>query len=277
LKPQQETQKMSTQIHPTAIVSSKAQIADGVCIEPYTIIESDVIIGEGCYIGPHVLIANGARIGKYCKIHKGSVVSTAPQDLTYDNEPTTFEIGDNTTIREFCTLNRGTKKQHLKSAVGGNCLLMAYVHVAHDCIIGNNVIIANSVQMAGHVTIDDYAFIGGLVPIHQFVNIGAHAIVGGGFRVPKDIPPYVMAGGWPVTFERLNIIGLRRRGFSKETIDTLNEAYRILYFSKLNVSQGVEKIKATMTMTPELQNILDFIAKSKRGIISVRRHSSDVE
>ncbi len=270
-------QTMSTQIHPTAIVSSKANIADGVQIDPYTVVEDDVTIGEGCYIGPHVLIANGARIGKNCRIHKGAVVSTPPQDLSYNNEPTLFEIGDNTTIREFCTLNRGTKKQHLKSVVGSNCLLMSYVHVAHDCIIGNNVIIANSVQMAGHITIDDYAFIGGLVAIHQFVNIGAHSIIGGLFRVPKDIPPYIMAGGTPVTFQRLNIIGLRRRGFSKETIDTLNDAYRILYLSKLNVSQGVEKIKETMTITSEIQNILDFISKSKRGIITSRQHYGDAE
>ena len=268
---------MSTQIHSTAIVSSKARIAEGVLVEPYAVIEENVIIGEGCYIGPHVLIANGARIGKNCKIHKGAVVSTPPQDLTYNNEPTTCEIGENTTIREFCTLNRGTKKQHFKSVVGSNCLLMAYVHIAHDCIIGNNVIIANSVQMAGHITIEDYAFIGGLVAIHQFVNIGAHSIIGGHFRIPKDIPPYIMAGGWPVTFERLNIIGLRRRGFSKETIDTLNDVYRILYLSKLNVSQGVERIKASMTITPEVQHILDFIAQSKRGIISARRNSHDVD
>lgn len=268
---------MSTQIHPTAVINPKAQIHDGVKIEAYAVVEGDTVIGEGSYIGPHVLVDNGARIGKNCKIHKGAVVSTPPQDLTYNNEPTTFEIGDNTTIREFCTLNRGTKKQHFKSVVGSNCLLMAYVHVAHDCIIGNNVIIANSVQMAGHITIDDYAFIGGLVAIHQFVNIGAHSIIGGHFRIPKDIPPYIMAGGWPVTFERLNIIGLRRRGFTKETIDAINEAYRILYLSKLNVSQGVEKIKSTMTITPEVQRILDFIVKSKRGIITSRRHSSDVE
>ncbi len=268
---------MSTHIHPTAIVHPKAQIRDGVKIEAYAVVEGDVLIGEGSYVGPHVLIDNGARIGKNCKIHKGAVVSTPPQDLSYNNEPTLFEIGDNTTIREFCTLNRGTKKQHFKSVVGSNCLLMAYVHVAHDCVIGNNVIIANSVQMAGHITIDEYAFIGGLVAIHQFVNIGAHAIVGGHFRIPKDIPPYIMAGGWPVTYERLNVIGLRRRGFSKETIDTLHEAYRILYLSKLNVTQGIEKIKATMAITPEVQNILDFVAKSKRGIITARRHSSDTE
>ncbi|MFA5833552.1 MAG: acyl-ACP--UDP-N-acetylglucosamine O-acyltransferase [Bacteroidota bacterium] len=268
---------MATQIHSTAIVSSKAELASGVIVDPYAIIEDDVIIGEGTYIGPHTLIANGARIGKNCKIHNGAVVSTAPQDLSYKNEPTFFEMGDNTTIREFCTLNRGTTKQHLKSSVGSNCLLMAYVHVAHDCVIGNNVIIANSVQMAGHITIQDSAIIGGLTAIHQFVNIGEHTMVGGHFRVPKDIPPYIIAGGWPVTFERLNIIGLRRRGFTREAIDSLNEAYRILFLSKLNVSQGVEKIKSSMTVIPEVQKVLDFIAASKRGIITARRHSSDDE
>ncbi len=268
---------MATQIHSTAIVSAKAELSEGVIVDPYAIIEDDVIIGEGTYIGPHTLIANGARIGKNCKIHKGAVVSTPPQDLSYKNEPTLFELGDNSTIREFCTLNRGTTKQHLKSTVGSNCLLMAYVHVAHDCVIGNNVIIANSVQMAGHVTIHDFSIIGGLTAIHQFVNIGAYTMVGGHFRVPKDIPPYIIAGGWPVSFERLNIIGLRRKGFTKEAIDSLNEAYRILFLSKLNVSQGVERIKSTMTITPEVQKVLDFIAVSKRGIVTARRHSSGDE
>ncbi len=262
---------MPTQIHSTAIVSAKAQLADGVIVEPYAIIEDDVTIDEGTFIGPHTLIANGARIGKNCKIHNGAVVSTAPQDLSYKNEPTTFELGDNSTIREFCTLNRGTEKQHKKSVVGSNCLLMAYTHVAHDCIIGNNVIIANSVQMAGHVTIHDFAIIGGLTAIHQFVTIGAYTMIGGHFRIPKDIPPYIMAGGWPVSFERLNIIGLKRRGFTQEAIDSLNDAYRILYLSNLNVSQGIEKIKSTMTITPEVQNVLDFISNAKRGIITARR------
>jgi UDP-N-acetylglucosamine acyltransferase len=265
---------MPTQVHSTAIVSSKAQLGDNVVISPYVVIEDDVVIGDGTSIGPNAVIYNGARIGKNCKIHQGASISSPPQDLGYKNEPTTLEIGDNTTIRDFCTLNRGTTKQHLKSVVGSNCLLMSYSHVAHDCIIGNNVIIANSVQMAGHVTIEDYAFIGGLVAIHQFVNIGAHSIIGGLFRVPKDIPPYIMAGGAPVSYERLNVIGLRRRGFSKETLDTINDAYRILFLSKLNVSQGVEKIKSSMTITPEIQNILDFIARSKRGIITARRHAS---
>lgn len=268
---------MPIQIHPTAIVSGKAELADGVVVDPYAIIEDDVVIGEGTYIGPRTLIANGARIGKNCKIHNGAVVSTAPQDLSYKNERTFFELGDNSTIREFCTLNRGTTKQHFKSSVGSNCLLMAYVHVAHDCVVGNNVIIANSVQMAGHITIQDFAIIGGLTAIHQFVTIGAHSMIGGHFRLPKDIPPYIIAGGWPVSFERLNIIGLRRRGFSKESLDALNDAYRILYLSKLNVSQGVERIKESMQITPEIQNLIDFIAASKRGIITARRHASSGE
>ncbi len=267
----------SVQIHSTAIVSPKAELMDGVVVDPYAVIEDDVVIGEGTYIGPHTLIANGARIGKQCKIHKGAVVSTPPQDLSYKNERTFFELGDNSTIREFCTLNRGTTKQHLKSAVGSNCLLMAYVHVAHDCVIGNNVIIANSVQMAGHITIQDFAIIGGLTAIHQFVNIGAHTMVGGHFRIPKDIPPYIIAGGWPVSYQRLNIIGLRRRGFSKEAIDSLNDAYRILFLSKLNVSQGIEKIKSSITITPEVQQVIDFVAASKRGIITSRTHSSGGE
>ena len=268
---------MPTQIHPTAIVSSKAELAENVVVDPYAIIEDDVVIGDGTYIGPRALIANGARIGKNCKIHNGAVVSTAPQDLSYKNERTFFELGDNSTIREFCTLNSGTTKQHFKSSVGSNCLLMAYVHVAHDCIIGNNVIIANSVQMAGHITIHDSAIIGGLTAIHQFVNIGAHTMVGGHFRVPKDIPPYIIAGGWPVSFERLNIIGLRRRGFTQQAIDSLNDAYRILFLSKLNVSQGIERIKSSMTITPEVQNVIDFISVSKRGIITARRYSSGGE
>lgn len=257
---------MSTTIHPTAIVSSKAELAEGVVVGPFAVIEEDVTIDEGTHIGPHVLVANGARIGKKCVIHNGAVVSTAPQDLKYNNEPTLFEIGDNTTIREFCTLNRGTIA-HGKTTVGSNCLLMAYMHVAHDCIVGNNVIIANSVQLAGHVTIDDWAIIGGATVIHQFVTIGAHTMIGGGFRVIKDVPPYIMAGRDPLCFERLNVIGLRRRGFTQDSIDALNDAYRILYLSQLNVSQGIEKIKETMAITPEIHQLIDFVANAKRGII----------
>lgn len=267
---------MSTQIHSTAIVSAKAQLGSNVTVGPYSLIEDDVVIDNGTWIGSHATIQNGARIGKNCTIHQGAAVSSPPQDLSYKNEPTTFELGDHSTIREFCTLNRGTIKQHKKSSVGSHCLLMAYTHVAHDCLIGNNVIIANSVQLAGHVTIQDWAIIGGLVAVHQFVTIGAHTMIGGMFRVTKDVPPYIMAGGLPLSFERLNIIGLKRRGFTPEAIDMLNNAYRILYLSNLNVSQGVERITSTLQLTQEVQTLLNFIADSKRGIISgPRSHSHE--
>ncbi|MGE5315888.1 MAG: acyl-ACP--UDP-N-acetylglucosamine O-acyltransferase [Acidobacteriota bacterium] len=262
---------MSNSIHPSAIVSAKAQIADNVEIGPFTIIEDDVVIGEGTKIGSSVLCANGARIGKHCSIHKGAVVATPPQDLKYKNEPTTCEIGDNTTVREFCTLNRGTT-EHWKSTIGSNCLLMAYAHVAHDCTIGNNVIIANAVQMGGHVTIHDWAIIGGLTAVHQFSFIGAHAMVQGHKGVAKDVPPFIRAGREPLVYEGLNSVGLRRRGFSAETIADIQQAYRVLYASGYNVSQAVEHIEKEMTMTPEIQLIIDFIRCSKRGIVSGHAH-----
>jgi UDP-N-acetylglucosamine acyltransferase len=262
---------MSISIHPSAIVSAKAQIADNVEIGPFTIVEDDVVVGEGTVIGSSVLCANGARIGKSCVIHKGAVVATPPQDLKYRNEPTTCEIGDNTTVREFCTLNRGTT-EHWKSVIGSNCLLMAYAHVAHDCTIGNNVIIANAVQMGGHVTIHDWAIVGGLTAVHQFSMIGAHAMIQGQKGVAKDVPPYVRAGREPMVFEGINSVGLRRRGFSPETIEGISKAYHIIYGSKYNVSQAVECIERELTITPEIQNILDFIKCSKRGILSGRSH-----
>ena len=258
---------MSTQIHPTALVGAKAELGDDVVIGPYTIIEDDVVIGTGTQIGPHVYCANGARIGKDCRIHNGAVVATVPQDLKFKNERTTFEIGDATTIREFCTLNRGTA-EHMKSTVGSHCLLMAYVHVAHDCTIGSNVIIANGVQMGGHVTIEDWVIVGGLTAIHQFVSIGQQTMVGGHFRVPKDVPPYILAGGAPLTYEGLNVVGLRRRGFSRQSLDSLSQAFHLLYLSKLNVSQAVAKIKQDLPLTPEIANLLMFIGQSKRGIIT---------
>lgn len=258
---------MSTQIHPTALVGAKAEIADDVVIGPYSIIEDDVVVGTGTQIGPHVYCANGARIGKDCRIHNGAVVATVPQDLKFKNERTTFEIGDATTIREFCTLNRGTA-EHMKSTVGTNCLLMAYVHVAHDCTIGNNVILANGVQMGGHVTIEDWAIVGGLTAIHQFVSIGQQTMVGGHFRVPKDVPPYILAGGAPLTYEGLNVVGLRRRGFSPQSLDSLSQAFHLLYLSKLNVSQAVTRIKQELALTPEIASLLTFIEQSKRGIIT---------
>ncbi len=258
---------MSNVIHSTAIVNSKAELGENISIGPYAVVDGDVVIGSGTQIGPHVYCAEGARIGKDCRIHNGAVVSTLPQDLKFKDEKTTFEIGDSTTIREFCTLNRGTA-EHMKSTVGSNSLLMAYSHVAHDCTIGDNVIIANAVQMGGHVTIEDWAIVGGLTAIHQFVSIGRHAMVGGHFRVPKDVPPYILAGGAPLTYEGLNVVGLRRRGFAREAIEALTQAYQLLYFARLNVSQAVVKIRQELRVTTEIQHLLTFIERSKRGIIT---------
>ncbi|HOT98153.1 MAG TPA: acyl-ACP--UDP-N-acetylglucosamine O-acyltransferase [bacterium] len=255
-----------TDIHPTALIDPQARIGDNVQIGAFAIVEGDVAIGEGTTIGPHTLIADGARIGKNCRIHNGAVVATLPQDLKFGGEATLFEIGDNTTIREFATLNRGTAA-HGKSSIGSNCLLMAYTHVAHDCTVGNNVIMSNGVQLGGHVTIEDWAIIGGMTPVHQFCHVGQHCMIGGGFRVIQDVPPYILASEEPLRFCGLNSIGLRRRGFSSETLLQLKRVYRLLYRSNLNVSQAVERIKAEFELTPEITNILRFIETADRGIL----------
>lgn len=255
-----------TNIHPTAIVDPNAQLGEDVTVGPYSIIQDDVIIGDGCQIGSHVLIHAGTRMGKRCRVFHGAVLGTDPQDLKYAGEKTTLEIGDNTTIREFCTLNRGSSHR-MKTVVGSNTLLMAYVHIAHDCIIGNHVILANAVNMAGHVIIEDYASVGGMTPIHQFVRIGKHAFVGGGLRVPKDVPPYILAADEPLTYEGINRVGLSRRGFSPETMMKLRQAYKLLYRSNLNVSQALAQIEATVELIPEVQDVINFIRTSERGII----------
>ena len=253
-------------IHPTAIIDKKAELADNVMVGPFTVIEGDVIIDSGTRIDSHVHIADGARIAKNCHIHHGSVISTLPQDLKFKNEKTFLEIGDNTEIREYTTLNRGTSHRG-KSKVGKDCYLMAYAHVAHDCFIGDNCIIANAVQLAGHVTIEDWVIIGGVTPIHQFCQIGQHAFIGGGLRVIKDVPPYILAADSPLSYKGVNVIGLRRRGFKGDTIRNLQRCYRYLYRSHLNTSQAVEKIKSDLNDIPEIKSILEFIEKSERGII----------
>ena len=253
-------------IHPTVIVDANAQIGKDVSIGPYAVVQDDVIIGDGCQIASYVLIHSGTRIGNNCRVFSGAVLGTDPQDLKYAGEKTTLEIGDNTTIREFCTLNRGSSHR-LKTVVGSNSLLMAYVHIAHDCIIGNDVILANAVNMAGHVTIEDFASVGGMTPIHQFVRIGKHSFVGGGLRVPKDVPPYILAADEPLTYEGINRVGLSRRGFSTATLLKLRQAYKLLYRSGLNVSQAISQIESTMELIPEIQYIIDFVRASERGII----------
>lgn len=254
-----------TEIHPTAIVDNKAEIGDRVSIGPFSIVEGNVVIGEQSRIESHVYIANGARIGKKCHIHKGAVVSTLPQDLKFSGEETLCEIGDQTTVREFCTLNRGTLHSKM-SRIGSNCLLMAYAHMAHDCFIGDRVIIANAVQMGGHVHIDDWSIIGGVTAIHQFCHIGVHCMVGGGLRVTKDVPPYVLCADDPVRFAGLNSIGLRRRGFDAQTIQQLKKTYKVIYRSHLNVSQALKKLNAQPS-SPELETVIEFIKSSDRGII----------
>jgi UDP-N-acetylglucosamine acyltransferase len=254
------------QVHPTALVDPKARLADGVSIGPFSIVEADVEIGEGTRIYSHVLVADGARIGKQCQIHHGSVVSSVPQDLKFAGEETLLEIGDHTVIREFCDLNRGTRERG-KSKIGSHCYTMAYAHVGHDCFIGDKVLLANGVQLAGHVTIEERVSVGGMVPVHQFCSIGQHAFIGGGFRVVQDVPPFILAAGEPLTYKGLNIVGLRRRNFSQETIAALRKCYRFIYQSKLNTSQAIEKISTEMEPTAEIKAVLEFIQKSERGVI----------
>ncbi len=263
---------MSIHVDPHAVVSPKAQLGDGVVVGPFSVIEDDVVIGAGTWIGTHAHIANGSRLGKNCKVFSSAAVGGPPQDLKYNGEPTTLEVGDSTVIREFVTLNRATVETG-KTIIGSNCLFMAYTHVAHDCRVGNNVIMANCSPLGGHVHVGDYVIIGGMTPVHQFVHIGDHAMIGGGFRAVKDVPPYTLCGSEPLRFEGLNIIGLRRRGFTPKAIEMLDKAYHLIYQSNLNVSQAVARIREEVEIVPEVQNVLDFIASSKRGIISGRsRH-----
>ncbi|MFA8449832.1 MAG: acyl-ACP--UDP-N-acetylglucosamine O-acyltransferase [Bacteroidales bacterium] len=251
---------------PLAYVHPQAKIANNVVIEPFVNIEKNVVIEEGTWIGSNVTIMEGARIGKNCRIFPGAVISAIPQDLKYDGEDTLVKIGDNTIIREFVTLNRGTKANY-ETVVGKNCLIMAYVHVAHDCIIGNNVILGNAVNLAGHINVDDWAILSGMSAVHQFVNIGAHSMTSGGSLVRKDVPPFTKAGREPISFVGINSIGLRRRGFSNTQIDHIQSIFRILYLKGYNVSQAVNYIEANVPATSERDEILAFISKSKRGIM----------
>lgn len=251
---------------PLAYVHPQAKIASNVVIEPFVNIEKNIEIDEGTWIGSNVTIMEGARIGKNCRIFPGAVISAVPQDLKYRGEDTLVKIGDNTVIREFVTINRGTKANN-ETTVGNNCLLMAYVHIAHDCIIGNNVILANAATLAGHITIEDWAVIGGMSAIHQFVQIGKHSMVGGGGLVRKDVPPYTKAAREPLSYVGVNSIGLRRRGFTNDQINAIQDIYRTIYTKGNNVTQAVAIIEANCPATPERDDILYFIAQSTRGIM----------
>lgn len=259
---------MST-YHPLAYVHPDAKIGPGVVIEPFSYVAADVVVGEGTWVGPHAIIMDGARIGKNCKIFPGAVISAIPQDLKFKGETTTAEIGDNNTIRECATINRGTASRG-KTIVGNNNLLMAYSHIAHDCVVGNNVIIGNGTQIAGEVEIDDFAILSANVLIHQFERIGSHVMIQGGCRLNQDIPPYIIAAHEPVVFAGINVIGLRRRGFSPEQLETIQTAYRMLYNQGMNTTQAVEAIEAKMPQTAERDAILNFIKTSERGIVRAR-------
>ena len=251
---------------PLAYIHSDADIARNVVIEPFVTIEKNVEIGKGSWIGSNVTIMEGARIGDNCRIFPGAVISAIPQDLKFKGEKSLAIIGNNTTVRECATINRGTSVTG-KTEVGENCLIMAYAHIAHDCRIGDHCIIVNSVALGGHVTIGDYAIIGGLSAVHQFASIGKHAMVSGGSLIRKDVPPYVKAAREPLSFLGINSIGLRRRGFSDEKIKEIQDIFRILYQKNNNNTQALLKIETEINASPERDEIILFIQNSGRGIM----------
>ncbi|MBC8343361.1 MAG: acyl-ACP--UDP-N-acetylglucosamine O-acyltransferase [Bacteroidetes bacterium] len=251
---------------PLSYVHPGAKVAQNVVVEPFVSIHNNVEIDEGTWIGPHVTIMEGARIGKNCRIFPGSVISAIPQDLKFNGEDSLTIIGNNVTIREYCTLNRGTVNRQ-QTEIKDNALLMAYVHIAHDCIIGQNAILSNAVNLAGHIIIGDYAIIGGLSAVHQFVNIGAHTMISGGSLVRKDIPPFTKAAREPLSYVGINSIGLRRRGYSSKKINEIQDIYRILYIRGYNTTQAVEIIETEFKVTQERDDILSFIRKSDRGVM----------
>ena len=253
-------------IHATALVDAGAELGRDVEVGPYAVIGPKVTIGEGTRVAAHAVIDCNARIGAGVQIGVGTVVGGPPQDLKYKGEETWVEIGDHTVLREYSTINRGSTASG-KTSVGARCFLMTYVHVAHDCHIGNDVIIANGVQMAGHVTIGDRANISGLTPIHQFCSIGTLAFVGGGSRVNQDVPPYVKAVGNPMQLYRLNSVGLQRAGFSPEVKLALKRAYRLLFNSDFTISQGIARARAELPALPEIENFLKFVETSQRGVL----------
>jgi UDP-N-acetylglucosamine acyltransferase len=249
-----------------AYIHPEAKIASNVTISPFVTIEKNVEIGEGTWIGPNVTIFEGTKIGKNCKIFPGAVIGGIPQDLKFNGEITTVKIGDNTTIREYVTINRGTVAAN-ETSVGNNCLLMAYVHIAHDCVVGNNCILANVVQVAGEVKINDWAIIGGTAAIHQFVHIGAHVMISGGSLVRKDVPPYVTAAHEPLSYVGVNAIGLRRRKFTIDQIRDIQEIYRIIYQKGYNNAHALEIIENEIPSSVQRDEIIQFIRNSKRGIM----------
>lgn len=255
-------------IHPLATVSPKAVLGDNIEIGPYVYIDENVEIGDGCQILPHAVIFSYVKLGKGCKVFPGAVIGAIPQDLKFEGEVSYVEIGDNTTIRECVTVNRGTAASgKAKTKIGSDTLLMSYVHVAHDCRVGNHCILVSYVGIAGETDVDEWAIIGGGAMAHQFSKIGAHAMVGGASKINKDIPPYVLCGRDPICYAGVNIVGLRRRGFSSDIIRNIKDIYDTIYFQGYNITDGCAKVEAGFPQSEERDNILNFIKNSKRGII----------
>ena len=257
---------LKTEIHPTAVVHPFAKVGHGVKIGPYSVIGEHVSLGDGCVVGTNVLIEGRTTVGKNNRFFHGASVGTEPQDLKYDGEVSYLEIGDNNTIREFTTINVATDRG-AKTIIGSDCLIMAYAHVAHECVIGDNVILSNAVNLAGHVTVDDFAIIGGITPVHQFVRIGKHAFVGGGSRVERDVPPFFRVAGNPTRAYGINNVGLERRGFSAEKRAMIKNMFNTLYRNDLNVTQVLEKLKNGHFEDPERGILVDFLENSERGIV----------
>jgi len=253
-------------IHRTALIDPTAELGADVSVGPYCVIGPKVIVGDRCAIAGHTVIERNTRIGEGVKLGFGTIIGNDPQDLKYKGEETWVEIGSGTIIREYCTINRGSSATG-KTTIGERCFIMTYVHIAHDCVIGNDVIMANSIQMAGHVTVFDRAIISGLVPIHQFVRIGTYSFVGGGSRVNQDVPPYTKAAGNPVHLYGLNSVGLQRAGFSPEVKLALKRAYRLVFNSDLTVSQGVARARIELPQVVEVETFLQFIEASQRGVM----------
>ena len=252
--------------HPFTYIDPNAKVAPNVKIDPFTVIHSDVTIGEGTWIGSNVTIMNGTTIGKNCRIFPGAVIGADPQDLKFNGEKTTVSIGDHTTIREFVSINKGTTEKY-KTVVGKNCLIMAYAHVAHDCILGDHIILANSVNLAGHVTIEDYAILEGMAAVGQFLTIGAHSFVAGGTLVRKNVPPFTKAAREPISYVGINSVGLRRRGFTEINIRQIEDIYRILFVRGLSTSNALAQIESEIPSSPIKDQILSFVKNSKEGIM----------
>jgi UDP-N-acetylglucosamine acyltransferase len=258
---------VSTHIHPTALVDAGAQLGSNVTIGPGAIVGPRVTIGDDCVIGPRAVLEANVRLGTGVRIGIGSVIGGEPQDLKWKGEETWVEIGDRTAVREYATVNRATSHSWV-TRVGADCFLMSYVHLAHDCQLGDGVIISNATQLAGHVIVEDRAIISGLCAFHQFVRVGRHAFVGGCSRIAKDIPPFVKAVGNPVKLYGLNSVGLQRSGFADDTLRDLKRAYRLFFNSDLNVSQAMERAKAELPTRPEITQFLDFLERSDRGVVT---------